>query len=228
MTLTQATGEPYELTLEMARRDGLHRWMLARGEAVHDATGDIVGLQGVAMDITANKLATDALLVQATHDPLTGLANRTALSTMTDRTTGAGVSSGLFTAVLMLDLDHFKGVNDAWGHAAGDDLLVAVARRIEHAVQTGDLIARLGGDEFVIVMAGLDHTGGALHVADRLVRALHEPFVIHNAEVSITVSVGVAIAADVSCVGTLLREADIAMYAAKEQGRDRVVCFNAA
>ena len=227
LAVTQATGEPYELKLEMARADGSHGWMLARGEAVRDANGDIVGLQGVAMDITANKLAADALLVQATHDPLTGLANRAALSPTTDQTIAADASSGLLTAVLMLDLDHFKEVNDVRGHAAGDDLLVAVARRIENAVQTGDLIARLGGDEFVVVMAGLSNTADALRVADRLVRAFHDPFLIHNNEVSITASVGVAISSDGSGVGTLLREADLALYTAKAQGRDRVECFTA-
>lgn len=223
---TQQTGEPYELELEMVRPDGTHGWMLARAEAVRGADGAIVGLQGAAMDITERKNASDVLQVLATHDPLTGLANRAALVDETSRALSAGRRSGRSTAVLMMDLDRFKAVNDTLGHAAGDALLIQAAARVESVVRAGDLVARLGGDEFVIVMRDLDDPAEAVGAAWRLVEAFRESFTPAGAEVYATASVGVAIAPDAGDVGDVLREADTAMYAAKEQGRDRVSMFN--
>ena len=229
LALSETSGVPYELELEMLRPDGSHRWMLARGEAVRDATGVIMGLQGVAVDVTDSKAVADLLQTQATHDPLTGLANRAALLDEITRALSAGRRSGRATAVLMLDLDRFKDVNDTLGHAAGDDLLVVATSRIEDVVRAGDLVARPGGDEFVIVMRDLHDPGEAVRAAGRLVAAFRAPFTLAGAELYATASVGVAIAtdaADAADAGDLLREADTAMYAAKEQGRDRVAVFN--
>jgi diguanylate cyclase (GGDEF)-like protein/PAS domain S-box-containing protein len=226
LALTQETGVPHELELEMVRPDGTHGWMLARGEAVRDARGAIIGLQGVALDITERKNASDVLQVMATHDPLTGLANRAALVDEISRALSAGRRSRRSTAVLMMDLDRFKGVNDTLGHAAGDDLLIAAGARIEKAMRAGDLVARLGGDEFVIVMRDLDGTAEAAGAAARLVEVFRESFTVGGAEVYSTASVGVAIAAEDVDAGDVLREADTAMYAAKDQGRDRVAMFN--
>lgn len=223
---TQKTGAPYELELEMVRPDGSHGWMLARGEAVRDAAGVIVGLQGVALDITERKAAHAALETLATHDPLTGLANRTALLDEITRALSASRRSGRAAAVLMMDLDRFKNVNDTLGHAAGDALLVAAARRLEHAVRAGDLVARPGGDEFVVVMRDLDNPTEAVGAAGRLVEAFRRSFTPGGAELYATASIGVAIATDGSDAGDLVREADSAMYAAKEAGRDRVSVFN--
>ena len=125
-------------------------------------TGAIVELHGVALDITERKAARDALHALATHDPLTGLANRAALLDEITRALSAGRRSGRSTAVLMMDLDRFKNVNDTLGHAAGDELLVAAAARIEEVVRGGDLVARLGGDEFVVVMRDLDDPAEAV------------------------------------------------------------------
>jgi diguanylate cyclase (GGDEF)-like protein len=222
----QATGASYELELEMVRPDGSHGWMLARGEAVRAADGVIVGVAGVALDITERKAAIDALQVLATHDPLTGLANRVALLDEISRAVSAGRRSGRAAAVLMMDLDRFKDVNDTLGHAAGDDLLVAAAVRIEKVVRAGDLVARLGGDEFVVVMRDLDDPTEAVRAAGRLVEEFRAAFTPGGAELYATASVGVAIATDVGDAGDLLREADSAMYAAKAAGRDRVAVFN--
>ncbi len=226
LAVTQEKGVPYELELEMVRPDGSHGWMLARGEAVRDSDGRIVGLQGVALDITERKTASDALQVLATHDGLTGLANRAALLDEINRAVSAGRRSGRETAVLMLDLDRFKDVNDTLGHAAGDDLLVDAAARIDQVVRTGDLAARLGGAEFVVVMRDLDDPAEAVRAGERLVAAFRTPFTLGGADLYATTSVGVAIATDVSDAGDLLREADTAMYAAKGAGRDRVSVFN--
>lgn len=218
-------GVPYEAEFETVRADGSRGWMLARGEAVRDAGGAIVGVQGVAMDITERKVAIDELQSLATHDPLTGLSNRVALLGEIARALSAGNRSGRATAVLMLDLDRFKVVNDTLGHAAGDELLVAAARRLENAVRAGDLVARLGGDEFVAVMRELDDPRDAVRAADRLVEVFRSPFTPGGSEVFSTASIGVAIATDPRDADDLLREADTAMYAAKEQGRDRASVF---
>ncbi len=226
---TQTTGSPYELELEMVRPDGTHGWMLARGEAVRNPAGGITGVQGVALDITERKNASDVLQALATRDPLTGLANRAALLDEITRAVSARQRSGRPAAVLMMDLDRFKNVNDTLGHTAGDDLLVAAAARIEHVVRAGDLVARLGGDEFVIVMRDLDDPTEAVRAAGRLVDAFRAPFTLAGAELYSTASIGVAIAGDVAAApdpGDLLREADTAMYAAKDAGRDRVAVFN--
>ena len=227
LSATQEMGVPYDLELEMVRPDGSHGWMQARGEAVRDATGAIVGVQGVALDITDRKVANDALEALATHDPLTGLANRAALLDELVRAMSVGHRSGRTAALLMMDLDRFKDVNDTLGHAAGDELLVAAADRIGHVVRSGDVAARLGGDEFVIVMRDLSDPLEAVHAADRLVEAFRAPFVLAGAELYATASVGVATTTDAANSGDLLREADTAMYAAKDAGRDQVAVFNA-
>jgi diguanylate cyclase (GGDEF)-like protein/PAS domain S-box-containing protein len=226
LATTTQTAAPYELELEMIRPDASHGWMLARGEAVRDDGGAIIGLMGVALDITERKIAADKLQLMATHDPLTGLANRAALLDAASRALSAARRSARSTAVLMVDLDRFKNVNDTQGHAAGDELLVAAARCIEDVVRTGDLVARLGGDEFVVVLHGLEDPGTAVRVAGRLVAAFRDPFIIGGVEVLATVSVGVAIAEASSTGADLLHEADVAMYAAKERGRDQVAVFH--
>jgi diguanylate cyclase (GGDEF)-like protein/PAS domain S-box-containing protein len=222
----QENGTPYALELEFIRTDGSHRWMEARGEAVRDARGAIVELHGVSLDITDRKAVVDELQVLATHDPLTGLANRATLLDEITRAISAGRRSARATAILMMDLDRFKVVNDTLGHAAGDELLVCAASRIEETVRGGDLVARLGGDEFVVVMRDLTDPTEAARVAGRLVQAFQAPFSLAGRELFTTASVGVAIATDASAAGDLLREADTAMYAAKEGGRDRVSMFN--
>jgi diguanylate cyclase (GGDEF)-like protein/PAS domain S-box-containing protein len=223
---TRETGAAYELELETTRPDGSHGWMLVRGEAICDAAGAIVGLRGVALDISERKLATEELQVLSTHDPLTGLANRSALLEEITRAVSAGRRSGRMTAVLMMDLDHFKNVNDTLGHAAGDDLLVAAARRIESIVPAGDLVARLGGDEFAVVMRDLADPDEAVRTADQLVTAFRSRFSIGAAEPYAMASIGVAIATESGDAGDLVRDADTAMYAAKSEGRNRVSVFN--
>ncbi len=125
-----------------------------------------------------------------------------------------------------MDLDRFKDVNDTLGHAAGDDLLIAAAARIETVMRAGDLVARLGGDEFVVVMRDLDDSADAARAAWRLVEAFRAPFTPGGAELYATASIGVAIATHTTDAADLVREADSAMYAAKGAGRDRASVFN--
>lgn len=222
---TRATGQPYDLELEFARLPDQQAWMHARGEAVRDAAGDIVALRGVAMDITQRKRDRDALTALATHDQLTGLVNRAALLEEIARALSAGRRAGRETAVLMLDLDRFKDVNDSLGHRGGDDLLVEAAGRIRAAIRAEDVAARPGGDEFVIVMRDLTETAEARHVAERLIEAFRAPFVVGGVAVRATASIGIAFATSSSTADSIVREADGAMYEAKEGGRDRLSLF---
>ena len=171
----------------------------------------------------AERLHTAELTYRAYHDPLTRLANR---ALFVERMGEARADDGDAVAVLFLDLDNFKTVNDSLGHAAGDRLLVAVAGRIEGCLRPADTAARFGGDEFAVLLRGVRRAGDAVDAADRLLDALRNPFAISGHEVFIAASIGVALPTDHDD-GTdeLLRNADVAMYMAKDQGKGRATLF---
>ncbi len=173
-------------------------------------------------------IAEQSLRELATHDSLTGLANRAALLDEITRALSAGRRSTRSTAVLMLDLDRFKNVNDSLGHGVGDTLLQAAAQRIVGTIRDSDLVGRTGGDEFVVVMRDLADPAEAVGTAWRLVEAFRRPFSTRDGELFSTASIGVAVAvaSDSSRPADLVREADTAMYVAKGGGRDRVSVFN--
>jgi diguanylate cyclase (GGDEF)-like protein/PAS domain S-box-containing protein len=203
-------------------RDGSWLWVDVRARA-----GIGADMVSTMWNTTAEVTAQEALAHAASHDALTGLANRSLLLSELDHSLAASRRSGLPTAVLLLDLDHFKYVNDSLGHAIGDELLCAAASRMIAAVRAGDVVARPGGDEFVVVMRNLADPAEALAVAERLTESFRDPIVVGDAELFSTASVGVAVATspDQDALD-LLREADTAMYQAKEEGRDRVSIFN--
>ncbi len=183
----------------------------------------------ISRDITSRKLAEEALVRAAARDPLTGLANRTALLDILNQAVVATEASTLSTAVLLIDLDNFKLVNDALGHAVGDRVLCLAADRIVTCVRPDDLVARHGGDEFVVVMRDLADPAEAVKVALRLVEAFRIPLLSGETELSTTASVGISVTAATreSVDGhDLIREADTAMYVAKANGRDGVSVFD--
>jgi diguanylate cyclase (GGDEF)-like protein len=158
---------------------------------------------------------------QAAHDALTGLANRALFSDRLQATLEEGVG----VAVLFVDLDDFKAVNDGFGHAVGDDLLVAVSARLAACMRSGDVVARLGGDEFAVLLEGTDERA-AVQTAERLIDALGMPLALGGATIPLRASVGIAVASPgTSSVGEVLRNADVAMYAAKEAGKGRFAIF---
>jgi len=164
---------------------------------------------------------------QALHDPLTGLPNRLLLTDRIEQALARSRRSGGEVTVMFLDLDLFKVVNDSLGHHAGDALLVDVAGRLRRAVRAGDTLARFGGDEFVIVCD--DVTAAEVgSLAARFAEALREPFSTHHTQASVSASIGVAVAGPDADAHTLLRDADAAMYRAKERGRNQVVLFHEA
>jgi diguanylate cyclase (GGDEF)-like protein/PAS domain S-box-containing protein len=198
-------------------RDGSWRWLL------WSARSDGSVWYASAKDITDRMW----LERQALHDPLTKLPNRLLLMDRARQAlTRLHRSHGL-VAMLFVDLDHFKAINDNLGHALGDHLLISVASRLAKMMRDSDTVARLGGDEFVILAEDLQTDAEALAVAERVLHALQEPFAVGSAEVSVLASVGVSVSHDPSSEAeALLREADVAMYRAKRSGGYRLELFD--
>jgi diguanylate cyclase (GGDEF)-like protein len=241
-------GEPrrpeYALEVRLRARDGSWRWVLARGDVVErDAGGAPVRLAGTHIDLTERKELEARLVRQATRDGLTGLANRDAFHARVEaaladagdaprgapgRPAGAARGGGTgrgHAVVLVLDLDDFKAVNDALGHAAGDALLVAAAARLLDATRGSDTVARLGGDEFAVLLHAVAGENEAAVVAERITAALARPFAVAGREVCTPASVGIAHARAGDTVDDLLRNADLAMYRAKAAGKGGVAAF---
>ncbi|MBV8160262.1 MAG: EAL domain-containing protein [Acidimicrobiia bacterium] len=208
--------------------DGSWRWV----EVLMGNLLDDPAVEGVVLnirDISERKAAEEAMLHQAFHDALTGLPNRALfLDRLGQALTRRGRGDAL-TAVLFLDLDRFKWINDSLGHAAGDQLLVQVAARLSSAIRAGDSVARFGGDEFVVLCDGLEEEWEVRAVAERAHAALSDHFCVEGRDITVTASIGIATTASassaVSTADSLLRDADAAMYRAKERGRNRTESF---
>jgi diguanylate cyclase (GGDEF)-like protein len=214
------TGE-----IRLRRVDGTDRTVEFTATNLLDTPG-VRGIVANVHDITDRKAFEEQLVQRAFRDPLTGLPNR---ALFMDRLASALArrdrASGTM-AVLFLDLDRFKVVNDSLGHSVGDDLLVMVARRIEQCVRVGDTVARLGGDEFTVLLDGMDRPADAAVVADRIVEICRAPFVVDGREVFATASVGIVMCEPGQQPDDVLRSADLAMYLAKDTGRSRHATFD--
>ena len=220
-----STGEPQSMEYEVDNTEG-HRWYEANLSPQFGPDGSVAHVVSTNRDITARVLAEQSLLKMATHDSLTGLANRPAVLDDLDRGLHIARRSTGIIGVLMMDLDRFKSVNDSLGHEVGDAILTAAAERLVGMVRGGDLVGRMGGDEFVVVMRDLDDPADAVRTAWRLVESFREGFTSSDGELFCTASIGVTISRPESQPSDLLREADTAMYAAKDDGRDRVAVYN--
>jgi diguanylate cyclase (GGDEF)-like protein/PAS domain S-box-containing protein len=210
----------FEHEHRMLHKEGDYRWVLSRGFALRDEHGRAYRMAGAQTDVTDRRF----------YDPLTGLPNRALFVERLERAVARSqqLPAYLF-AVLFLDLDRFKFVNDSLGHLAGDRLLIGFAQRIEGCVRPGDMIARFGGDEFAILIDGIMGPGDAAHVAERIQKALASPFNLGGHEVYSTGSIGIALSATgYERAEDLLRDADTAMYRAKACGRARFEVFDAA
>lgn len=210
-------------------RGGIDRWFETTLLPQFGASDDVEHVIVISRDITSRKDAEAALVRAAARDPLTGLANRTALLDVLGQAVRSSAESTFTTAVLLVDLDHFKLVNDSLGHAVGDRLLCLAAERLTECVRPSDLVARHGGDEFVVVMRELPDPAEAVHAALRVVDAFRRPLLSGDTELSTTASVGISVTSatrDHIDANDLLREADTAMYVAKANGRDGVSVFD--
>ncbi len=202
-------------------------WRLS-GKAAHDPNGNYSGYIGTASDITSEKTAEKKINYLAHYDALTGLLNRGRFGDMLNQCVSRLERYGTPFSVFYLDLDRFKLVNDSSGHLVGDKLLVEVGNRIRDEVRESDIVSRLGGDEFAIILPNLSDSSEASVLAERLVRSIEKPFDIDTESLTIGLSVGIAIA---PINGTrpdqILRNADLALYRAKEEGRGMYRFFEA-
>ena len=197
--------------------------------ATYDDDGHLLYSVISERDVTEERLLTAQLAHQALHDPLTGLANRTLIEDRLGQARAKVARQGGYGAVLMLDLDDFKIVNDTHGHVIGDQLLIGVARRLGEVARTADTLSRFGGDEFLYLVEGVHQAEQINHVAERLLAALEEPFVVLGIEIEQRASVGVALwDAETPVDAPIIEEADLALYEAKRLGRGRYAVFSPA
>jgi len=217
------TGEPLRAEYRMLARDGTEVWVRDEAYGMPDDTQSGRQLsQGLLIDITDRKRLESKLIHDALHDPLTGLANRVLLRDHLERALARQSRSAGTVALLFVDLDDFKRVNDSYGHAAGDQILCAVADRLVGAVRADDVVARQSGDEFGILLGLVRDADEAITSAERILRELRRPIPLGGHLVVVGGSIGIALATESETTAEdLLTQADAAMYAAKADGKDR-------
>ena len=188
--------------------------------------GRVIGVAGAAEDISERKRARERIEHLAYHDALTGLPNHVLVKDRLDIAMSRARQNGRSVAVLFLDLDRFKVVNDSLGHPIGDRLLQRVGDRLSSMVRQGDTVARLGGDEFVVVLADLARIEDVVRIAEKIIAGIRVPFRIEGEELFVTTSIGISLYPSDGRTGeTLVKNADIAMYRSKEEGRDQYQLF---
>jgi diguanylate cyclase (GGDEF)-like protein len=202
--------------------DGRTNWTLTTKLPLHDESGAVIGLVGITREINEIRQTEVALQHLATHGTLTDLPNRFLMVDRLDQLLARAKRSDTAFAVLFMDIDRFKEVNDTYGHEFGDLLLCAVAQRLTKSVRQSDTVARIGGDEFVIILETVHQIGEADAVANNVQRALARPINIGEHEMKVTVSIGISFYPENGeDADTLLRAADYAMYLAKKEGGNR-------
>ena len=226
--ILERDGVVQEFEVHMIRYDDTAVWMQVDCQAVRDGEGQIVAHEGSCTDVTLRKEAEAQLVHEALHDGLTGLPNRAYLmERLSHAIEHAKRREDYRFAVLFLDFDRFKVINDSLGHTAGDQLLVAVAERLRTRLRQVDMVARLGGDEFALLLGDIQGLPDATFVASRIQASLSEPFMVQKQEVFVSASIGIALSdSGYDRAEDALRDADIAMYRAKALGRARYEVFD--
>ena len=208
------------------RSDGTDLWASVATNPIFDGAGRYLGALALVNDVTRQRASAERIWHQANYDELTGLPNRHMFMDRLRQEMRRADRGAAFLALLFIDLDRFKEVNDRLGHAVGDRLLAEAAHRIKACVRATDTLARLGGDEFTVVLAGLDRVGSVERIAQAIIAALARPFDLDGERAEISGSLGIALyPADAREIGDLLARADQAMYAAKHAGRNRYCYF---
>jgi diguanylate cyclase (GGDEF)-like protein len=214
--------EPYfDFTFSVGGEGGQRRWLATSGKPLFDPDGNFQGYHGVGRDITARKMDELRLAQLARYDDLTGLANRHLLAERIQQAIALAQREGCHCAVLFIDLDRVRRVNNTWGHAAGDSLLTEIAMRIARRVRETDTVGRSGGDEFIVVLPMIPEPAAAAHVAQGILQAISEPLTMHHAQLHVTASIGISVFPDDGeDQQTLIQHADAAMYYTKAHGRN--------
>jgi diguanylate cyclase (GGDEF)-like protein/PAS domain S-box-containing protein len=218
----ETDGQRGTIEFRLLTSHGDYRWVENRYTPIRDTAGRLVEVEGLLIDVTERKAAEEKIALLARTDPLTGLANRTTFIERLRQTFAAARRGAASFAVLYLDIDRFKDINDTLGHPLGDRLLITVGERLTRGVRETDIVARFGGDEFAIMQSDLSDTADAGTLAATLRAALAEAIQLGGNEMHITASVGISIyAPDTSMPEDMLAQADVALYRAKEEGRDQ-------
>ncbi len=217
----------FESQYRLLHKDGTYRWMLSRGLAIRDVSGEAYRLVGSQTDITARKIGEEQLLYNALHDGLTGLANRTLFMERLQHAIALSKRHETYRfAVVFLDLDRFKVINDSLGHVAGDQLLITIAHRIKGCLRSSDTCARLGGDEFAILLEYVQDSTEAIKVVERMQQVLKTPLTLNGQEIFANASMGIILSTtNYEKPEDVIRDADTAMYRAKALGRGRYEIF---
>jgi diguanylate cyclase (GGDEF)-like protein/PAS domain S-box-containing protein len=223
------TGETMKgLSYKFVQRNGTVGFGELSVSAIKDESGKVIAFRGIARDVAERKRLERELNDMATHDFLTGLPNRLLLQDRLNVALAGAGRNRTKLAVMMLDLDRFKVVNDTFGHTIGDKVLRAAGERLVALVRKSDTVARVGGDEFLVLLPKITRVEDSVRVAHKILGAFRKPFILNDYKIRITTSVGIAIyPEDGEDVEALMRNADIAMYWVKEQGRDNYSSYSA-
>lgn len=220
-------GETGILEFEIKGLGGKQCWLETHAAPLRDASGGVTMVLGITRDVTTRKQAEERIQYLAHFDALTGLPNRAQLNDLVKFAVSLAQRNQEPVALMFLDLDNFKDINDTLGHSVGDALLVELGRRLRRALREEDAVSRLGGDEFIFLLYGVDAVGAA-HVAQKLLDVIDEPYRIEHYDLNVTDSIGIALyPRDGADLETLLRSADAAMYRAKQEGRHGFCFFTA-
>ena len=219
----------YDEIFRLVRPDGSIRWMHDRAFPIRDASGQVYRVAGIAEDITDRKHAEERVLHLAHYDALTNLPNRVLCYDRLKQALAQARRNAWSVAVMFVDLDRFKNVNDTLGHAIGDTLLQQASERLSRCIRSGDTVGRYGGDEFIVILSNLDGAQDTGVVAQKITAAFAEPFMLNDSQAYVTASVGIALyPGDSSDQDELVRDADTAMYRAKELGRNNFQFYRAS
>jgi diguanylate cyclase (GGDEF)-like protein/PAS domain S-box-containing protein len=214
-TRTHRTHEPLSIEYRLMARDGGVVWVRDDGVVVLNDDGEPLYLQGYLLDVTAERELQDQLRLQALFDPLTKLANRAFFHEQLEHAVSIRKEEDLGTAVVFIDLDAFKQINDQFGHSVGDEVLAILGERLKNVIRAGDSVARLGGDEFAVLLTSVKESAEPAVVAERLLDQITAPIDVAGRHLSVTASIGIALGDDGA---QLLKQADAAMYRAKSHG----------
>ena len=220
-------GEAWEDTFPLRGRDGAYRWFLCRAIPIRNEQGKVVRWFGTNTDITERRQMEEEVRHLAQHDALTGLPNRRLFNEIIKLELAQARRNNGKLAILFLDLDRFKEINDTLGHETGDELLKQTAVRLRSVIRTSDTVARIGGDEFNVLIPDMSCPEYAVEVAQKILNEIRRPFAVNGHELTVSTSLGISVYPDDGEeIDTLMRYADIAMYYAKEHGRNMYQFYN--